>query len=74
MKLCLPWWLRRCYWRHRLCELNLHRVKWSAYAYPGSWDPPEPPEPGWACERCGRARLPYRAPLWRVPILSRWLP
>jgi hypothetical protein len=67
-RLRLPWWLQRCYWRHRLCELNLHRVVWSDYAYPGSSDPPEPPEPGWCCEYCCEVRLPYRAIFWYRPV------
>lgn len=63
-----PWWLRRCHARHWLCEHGIHCIKWSAYAYPGSQEPPEPPEPGWACEYCGRVRDPYRALLWYRPV------
>lgn len=75
----LPWWLRRCHARHWLCEHGFHTIKWSEYAYPGSWDPPEPPEPGWACDYCcvtfpyGNYRMQLRAALtprwwieWRI--------
>lgn len=55
-------WLRS--W---LCTNGFHwPIAWSDYAYPGSYDPPEPPEPGFACAWCGHEQLPYRAWYWRL--------
>lgn len=51
----------------RLCAKGLHwPITWGEHAYPGSWDPPAPPEPGFACEWCGEVRDPYRAWWWAV--------
>jgi hypothetical protein len=60
-------------WR---CAHGLHwPIVWSESAYPGSWDPPEPPEPGWCCDWCcktfdyGNYRHQLRAkltPLWWI--------
>lgn len=63
---------RSAEWR---CTHNLHwPIKWSWSAYPGSWDPPEPPQAGFACDWCGHARDPYRAWWWalRYRVLYSW--
>lgn len=63
-----PRWFRMRATLHRaLCARGRHwPVRWSEYAYPGSHDPPRPPEPGFACDWCGHERLPYRAWWWRL--------
>ena len=56
-----------------LCGKGLHwPITWTDSAYPGSYDPPEPPEPGWACEWCGYVREPYRWWWWEMKRLV-WL-
>lgn len=65
--------LRDLHWALRswLCAHGLHwPIRWSHAAYPASWEPPCPPEPGWACEWCGDARYPYRAWWWHLE--ERW--
>jgi hypothetical protein len=52
--------------RRWLCSHGLHWPGWSDSATPMSYDPPLPPEPGFACDWCGEERLPYRAVLWPV--------
>lgn len=66
----IPWCLKKCHTIHWLCEHGVHRVKWDETAYPGSYDPPEAPEAGFACEWCGDERLPYRAVWWTFK--ERW--
>jgi hypothetical protein len=52
----------------RMCWRGWHwPIEWSEYAYPGSWDPPEPPEAGYACFYCGHVHDPYH---WR--LLAPW--
>lgn len=62
---------RRRTLRAHLCAFGLH---WpvSFWACRGGYS--SPPEGGWACEMCGHERLPYRAWLWRVPVVSRLVP
>lgn len=61
---------RRLAARRFLCSIGLHwpitfgRVSGGDYT---------PPEDGWACDMCGHERLPYRAPLWSVPFVSRFV-
>lgn len=63
---------RRHALRDFLCEMGLHwPIVFSDVAYPGSYEPPEPPEPGWCCGRCGELHEPYSWPLraatiWRL--------
>jgi hypothetical protein len=57
-------------WR---CRHNLHwPIIWSESAYPGSWDPPEPPEPGWMCDSCGKTfeygNYRLQARMWLTPL------
>jgi hypothetical protein len=61
---------RRYAVRNALCSLGLHHpiTYWDAAgSYYG------PPEYCWACERCGHERYPYRAILWRLPLVGRWV-
>jgi hypothetical protein len=56
--------------RRFLCREGLHwPIVWSDFANPGSYDPPEPPEPGWECAWCGKEREPYQTIFW--PITGR---
>jgi hypothetical protein len=62
-------------WRvtHWLCGFGLHwPIKWDESAYACSYDPPEPPEPGFCCQSCGEIREPYRSWLWELHRLG-WL-
>jgi hypothetical protein len=62
---------RRQALRRGLCSFGLH---WpiTYWACGGGYS--GPPEYGWACEQCGHERLPYRAPLWRLPLVGRLVP
>lgn len=64
---------RQLRWRLRdaLCELGLH---WPIeYHHDLGRSYSAPGEPGWACSRCLRERLPYRSVFWRQPFESmRW--
>jgi hypothetical protein len=56
------WWL----FRKWMCGKGWHwPIRWSESAYPGSYDPPHPPEPGFACDWCGATS---RHPQDRYPI------
>lgn len=48
---------KRGHWRYALttlaCSWRLHRIVFSHEAVPASYEPPEPPEPGWCCDWCG---------------------
>lgn len=64
---------RRWALRTWLCGVGLHwPIRWSEHAYPGSYDPPRPPEPGFGCEWCGHPRYPYRAWWWRLEERVWW--
>jgi hypothetical protein len=57
--------------RRFACSLGLH-WKITFWDCGGSYF--SPPDDGWACEQCGHERLPYRAFLWRIPLVRRWVP
>jgi hypothetical protein len=63
--------VKRGHWRYALstiaCSWGLHRAEFSDSAIPASYDPPEPPEAGWACRWCGQLREPRH---WR--FLKPW--
>jgi hypothetical protein len=56
--------------RRFLCALGFH---WPITFWASRGGDYTPPEYNWACENCGRERLPYRAWMWRVPLLRRWV-
>lgn len=61
---------RRQTLRDTLCRLNIFHYPITFWDAVGGYD--SPPEAHWACERCGKLRLPYRAWLWSTP-LGRWV-
>lgn len=61
---------RRHTLRRHLCSLGLH---WPVTFWGCSGGYSSPVEYGWACETCGKERLPYRSPLWRLPLVGRWV-
>ena len=66
-----PHMQRRMAFRAFLCREGLH---WPITFWDCIGGYSSPPEYGWACESCGRERLPYRAFLWRIPLVRRLVP
>lgn len=67
---------RARFWIGRgLCRVRLHWIVWGE-VWPASYDPPEPPEDGWICERCGYSTIDDWGLLpWRYRVrnaLQRW--
>jgi hypothetical protein len=56
--------------RRHMCAFGLHHPI-TFWGCGGGYS--SPVEDGWACELCGHERLPYRAFLWRVPLIGRWV-
>lgn len=58
--------------RNWLCNHNLHwPIRWSENAHPyvpDGYYGPQPPEPDWCCQFCGKIRLPYRSWWWDLKV------